>query len=712
MEPDKFALHVNWLDQLYPWSWIAKSESNSMDADLDARPDEPAGDRQLGAESAGGEGRHRGLTSFWLVVVVAFTLLTFVLAVDQVRVVFGKQWLGGVIQLNNHYLYAILGLLLPLVFVFFPAFKGARPGRPRWGLPWYDLLLFAASFGICLFFFLNATNIVDQGWEFVAPDHAVNISYVFWAIILEAVRRAGGLAIFLIVLPLSLYPIVADSMPGPISGLASTWGETAAYHTMSIESVLGIPMRAFAQLVIGFLIFGVALQHTGGGRFFLNLAFALLGSVRGGAAKVSIFASGLMGSMSGSVITNVLTTGVMTIPAMKRTGFRPAYAGGVEACASTGGVLMPPVMGATAFIMATIIEVPYIDIAIAAIIPSALYFFGLFMQIDAYAARENLVGLPREELPSLSATLREGWYFVAVFLLLLFMLVYLRRESVAPFYATAILIALNQIFPHNRWTRQGLVDFIVASGRLLAELTAILAAVGLIVGALSMTGMAGTLVNDLVFLAGGSVLVLLAMGALTSFVMGIGMTVTAAYIFLAIVLAPALIQGGLSPMSVHLFILYWGMMSYITPPVALGAFAAAALARATPMRTGLEAMRLGSIIYFIPFFFVLEPALILRGDWDQIVLATGSAFLGIALVAGALQGYLLLAGDLTRHALLQWPIRAALLLAGLLIATPGGGLIPWSNLELAGMALVLALGGLGLLLVAKRLAPEAAASGG
>ncbi|MDH3792118.1 MAG: TRAP transporter fused permease subunit, partial [Rhodospirillales bacterium] len=594
-----------------------------------------------------------------------------------------------------------------LTFIFFPAGRRAR----RDGVPWYDAALFAVSLGVCLFFFLNAVNIVDQGWEFVAPDHAIYASYLLWLLVLEAVRRAGGIAIFTIVLVLSLYPIFADRMPGPIAGLASTLGESAAYHTMSIESILGIPMRAFAELVIGFLIFGVALQHSGGGKFFLNLAFALLGGVRGGAAKVSIFASGLMGSMSGSVITNVLTTGVMTIPAMRRTGFRPAYAGGVEACASTGGVLMPPVMGATAFIMATIIEVPYVDIAVAAIIPSALYFFGLFVQIDAAAARQDLKGLPREELPALGRTLTEGWYFVLAFTLLVFMLVYLRREALAPFYATAILIALNQIFPHNRWGRKQLLDFVVATGKLLTELTAILAAVGLIVGALSMTGMAGTLVNDLVFLAGGSVLVLLLMGAVTSFIMGIGMTVTAAYIFLAIILAPALIQGGLSPMAVHLFILYWGMMSYITPPVALGAFAAAALAQASPMRTGLEAMRLGSIIYFIPFFFVLEPALILDGAWPDILLSTASAFLGIVLAAGALQGYLLLVGDLTRHAVLQWPLRVLILLAGLLLAMPGGGLVPWSDLQMAGTAALFMGCALTLVALARRRSPAAQADG-
>lgn len=645
------------------------------------------------------ESRHRRLGTFWTITAIVVSVAVILLAVDQVRAVFGQQWLGQIILMTNHYLYAILALLLPFAFIFFPATARAR----RDGVPWYDNLLAALAFATCAFFFVNATNIVDQGWEFVAPDHAIYASYLLWALVLEAVRRAGGTAIFVIVAVISVYPLVADALPGPIAGLASTPGETAAYHAMSIESVLGIPMRAFAELVIGFLIFGVALQHTGGGRFFLNLAFALLGGRRGGAAKVAIFASGLMGSMSGSVITNVLTTGVMTVPAMKRTGFAPHYAGGVEACASTGGVLMPPVMGATAFIMATIIEVPYVDIAIAAVIPSALYFFGLFMQIDAYAAREGLTGLPRNDLPKPGATLREGWYFVFVFALLIFMLVHLRREALAPFYATAILIALNQLFPHHRWNRRALADFLLGSVRLLSELTAILAAVGLIVGALSMTGMAGTLVNDLVYLAGGSTLVLLVMGAITSFIMGIGMTVTAAYIFLAIVLAPALIQGGLSPMAVHLFILYWGMMSFITPPVALGAYAAAALAQAPPMRTGLEAMRLGSIIYFIPFFFVLNPALILQGTWLSVLVAAGSATLGVIVVAGALQGYLVGLGDLRRRGALQWLLRPLLVGAGISLATPGGGLLPWTNLEGTVAAAVLLAGAVALVMLQRRL---------
>ena len=239
---------------------------------------------------------------------------------------------------------------------------------------------------------------------------------------------------------------------------------------------------------------------------------------------------------------------------------------------------MPPVMGATAFIMANFLETSYANVALAAIIPSFLYFFGLFIQIDARAATEKLKGLDKKELPSLSQTLREGWYYIFAFGLLVYLLLFLRREMLAPFYATPLLILINQIFsPKTRWGIKELLSFIDSLTKLFAELVGVLAGIGLIVGALSMTGLAGTLVNDLLSIAGGSPIILLMIGAITSFVLGIGMTVTAAYIFLAILLAPALISTGMNPIAVHMFIFYWGMLSFITPPVALGAFAAASV---------------------------------------------------------------------------------------------------------------------------------------
>ena len=582
------------------------------------------------------------------------------LAMDSLRLFSERPLLDFIITVQNHYYYALMGLLLPLCYLLNPTIKNPK------GI-WFDGLLAIAACGACIFFFVNAETMLDFGWEFGAPDYAVWVSYLLWILIMEAVRRSGGMVLFGLVFVFSLYPIFAESFPGPISGMASTPAETAAYHVMSIESILGLPFRAFAQLVIGFLIFGIALQQTGGGRFFINLAFAVFGHVRGGSAKVAIVSSGLMGSMSGSVITNVLTTGQMTIPAMQNNGMEKEYAAGVESCASTGGVLLPPIMGSTAFVMATFLNVPYTTVALAAAIPALLYFFGLFVQIDAYAARKGLVGTPREELPSLSGTMKQGWFYIVAFMVLIFLLVYLQREAVAPFIATGLLLVLNQFSKEHRWEIKQVGSFLVATGKLLMELLTIMAGVGLIVGALSVTGLSGTLVNDLLFLAGDSTLLLLLMGAFSSFLLGIGMTVTAAYVFLAIVLAPALIQGGLDPMSVHLFILYWGMLSFITPPVALGAFAAASIAGSSALATGFTAMRLGSIIYFIPFFFVLEPAMVMSGTWTDTLVATVKVAIGIVLIASCLQRYLIGVGFLDR----EGPVG----ISGRLLIALGGGLI-------------------------------------
>jgi TRAP transporter 4TM/12TM fusion protein len=647
--------------------------------------------------------RHRPLSGFWHLALLAASVLAILLSAYQMFnvgsfLIDGDNFWGIPLKISQttgvnfnllglQYLYWLLFLLMPFVFIYWPAHKGAPTDR----VPLYDIVLFAMTALVSVYFVLQGGRILDEGWEYEVPEDAVEaqyLAYVLWALVLEATRRAGGTAIFVIVVLFSVYPFVADQLPGILLASSPDWTEIGNRMAMSNEAIFGIPMRAFGTLVIGFLIFGVALQHTGGGSFFLNLAFSLLGHVRGGPAKVAIFASGLMGSMSGSVVTNVLTTGVMTIPTMKRVGFRPAYAGGVEACASTGGVMMPPIMGATAFVMALFLEVPYREVAIAAVIPSVLYYFGLFMQIDAYAARNGLKGLPPEEMPSLKQTLKEGWYFIAVFALLIWMLVFLNQETIAPYYASVLLIILNQVFPYHRWNKEKFWDFIASVGKLFAELAALLAGIGLIVGALVVTGKIGNLASDLLALAGGSTIILLLMGAFTSFVLGIGMTVTAAYVFLAIALAPALIKGGMDPMSVHMFIFYWGMLSFITPPVALGAYAAAPIAKAPPMQTGFEAMRLGSIIYFIPFFFVFDPAFIWQGEVSRTAFLFVQAVAGITIVAGALQGYTVFIGKLSNGPIGLFS-RACLGIGGIALATPGNDVIHMSNAELAGVAAVL-----------------------
>ncbi len=631
------------------------------------------------------EARHRTLSPLWRGVMVLLVLGTIFLALNQLL---NLGLFIGVTLLDTAYLYWLCALLVGSVFLLIPAGKRAR----RDGVPWYDAALFLVSFGVFAYFALNAHRIISEGWEYKAPREAVWIAYVGWLMLLEATRRAGGTAVFVVVALISFYPVIAGHMPGPISGLARDIASTASFHFTSSESAMGIPTRAFGELVIGFVMFGAVLQYTGAAHFFNNLAFALFGSVRGGPAKVAIFASGLMGSVSGSVVSNVLTTGVVTIPAMKRIGFSPTYAAGVEACASTGGVLMPPVMGATAFVMAAFLGVPYVAIAIAALVPSLLFYFALFVQIDGYAAKNGLQGLPRAELPSLRQTFREGWHYIFVFVLLVWMLLVMQRESLAPFYATALLLVINQISPRYRLDWRKLRGLLEGVGAALSELAALLAGVGLIIGALSVTGLAGTLANDLVYLAGNNIYVLLVMGAITSFIFGMGMTITACYIFLAIVLAPPLVQAGFDPVAVHLFMLYWGMVSFITPPVALAAFVAAGIAKARPMEVGMQSVRLGSAMYFVPFFFVLNPALILRGSPGEIVIVVGTAVIGIALIASAIEGYVLGIGTLAAGAA-GWTARLLLLAGGLSMAMPGGGELALSHLQLSLGGLALAVAG-------------------
>ncbi len=624
-----------------------------------------------------------------LVVVVA--LLALVLAMDTLRLFGGAQWLGGWVGLDSQYFYGLLALLLPVAFLVYPTRL------------WLDWVLALLALVILAALFASAERALDEAWEFSAPPWAVWAALCLWGLVIEALRRAGGLPLCLIATLFSLLPLYTEYMPGPLNGLPATWQETAAYHALSIESLFGLPFQAFANLVIGFVVFGVVLQHTGGGRFFLDLAFALLGRQRGGPAKVAIVSSGLMGSMSGSVVTNVLTTGQMTIPAMRKAGMKGEVAGGIEACASTGGVLLPPIMGSTAFIMATLLEIPYAQVAVAAALPAVLYFTSLYLQIDAYAGRHELSGVAREALPSVRQTLAQGWFYLGAFALLIFLLLVLKREALAPYYASAALLILNQLSVQHRMDSAGLVTLLYATGRLLIELVVILAGVGLIVGALSLTGLSGTLVNDLLNVAGDELGLLLLMGALTSFVLGIGMTVTAAYIFLAVVLAPALVDQALTPLSAHLFILYWAMLSYITPPVALGAYAAASIAEASPLRTGFAAMRLGSVLYLIPFIFVLDPTFILAGSPVQTLQAMLEALLGVWLIAGALQGFLPGVGRLHRFF-----ARVLLGLGGLAIGLPDLSLAwhggPPNELHLL---LGMALGGVGLVFSWRRLTADA-----
>ncbi len=633
--------------------------------------------------------RVRTLTGFWRWALIVMTALTIFLCINQQ---FGLRFFVGFTPLNTEYFYLLILFMLPFTFLIFPGSEKAPLDR----VPWYDVALFVATAASAIHLMFYIRKAAELGWEFGgAPWQLIWSGGAMWAVLMEALRRTGGWSLLLSVFPFTVYPLFAEWRGlGPLRGNQSTFEQATAYHVLSTESLLGIPIQAFADTVIGFLVFGTALMMTGAGKFFINLSFALCGTFRGGAAQVCIFASGMLGMMSGSIVSNVLTAGTMTIPVMKKTGFRASYAGAIEACASTGAVLAPPVMGATAFVIAQFLNVSYAEVAVAAIIPALLYYVGLFMQVDAYAARHGLKGLPREELPSVWETVKEGWYYVFVIVLLVVMLLHFKRESHAPFYATALLLVLNQLFSKDRkWSGKTVLQFLEVNGRTFVELVGILAGCGLLIGAFSMTGVISSLANDLLLIAGSNTLLLLIMCAITSLVLGLGLTTTACYIFLAILVGPALEKMGLNKMAVHMFIFYWGMLSSITPPVAIASFAAAGIAGAPAMKTGWESMWVGSIIYFIPFFFVFNEALVLQGPspWVPAILLTAAAALGTLCICGGIQGYQVGAGDLRRCGPLEWPVRVALVVGGLLFATPGDEAIGMTDMQVKGLGLAILL---------------------
>ncbi|MGE0313951.1 MAG: TRAP transporter permease [Lautropia sp.] len=664
---------------------VDTSAAASAAAPKAAAPRDDAG-AQAGPEG-GAEGRRR-LSRGWRLVLLAWTSLVLALCINQQ---FTLRFFVGFTMLDTEYFWALLAALVPLAFVLYPAHARSQAS----GVPVTDVLLFLMATGLSIAMIFTARESAAGGWEYsaatAAPAWTLWAAIAFWVLVLEALRRAGGTALFVIMTLFSLFPLFSGVLPAPLNSPSVGLVDTAAFHVFSRESVLGVPMRAFADLVIGFLVFGTALQYTGAGAFFIDFAFALCGRYRGGAAKVAIFSSGLLGSMSGSVISNVLTTGTMTIPAMRRSGFKPATAGAIEACASTGAVLAPPVMGATAFVMAEFLDIPYATVALAAAVPAFFYFFALFVQIDCNAGRNDMKGLPAAELPQLGRVLKDGWYFIFVIVLLVVLLLVMKRENWAPWLATALLLVLNQVFSKHRWAWRDVGVFLEANGRVFVELATILAGVGLLVGAFSLTGLTGTLTTELLHIAGTSPILLMLMGALTSFVLGMGMTITACYIFLAVLLAPSLIEVGLNPLAVHMFVMYWGMVSFITPPVALAAFAASSIAKAPPMATGLQAMKIGAVIYFVPFFFVMNPSLVLQGDLSDFPMHFVTALFGIAVVCGGLQGFLPGVGDLRSTRVLEWPLRVALVVGGLMFIAPGGGLMPVSPLAMTAAAAALVL---------------------
>jgi TRAP transporter 4TM/12TM fusion protein len=416
--------------------------------------------------------------------------------------------------------------------------------------------------------------------------------------------------------------------------------------------------------VLPFIIFGKLIVKTGGGEFFLDLAMAIMGRRRGGAAKISVISSALFGSISGSAVSNVATTGVMTIPLMTRSGYSRLQAGAIETIASTGGQFMPPIMGAAAFLMAEFLEIAYAEVVIAGLVPALLYYLAVFAQVDLVAARYKIT-VTQEDLPLTRDVLKKGWHFIVPFLAMLYCLFILNLEAeIAALYASVAIIAGGSIRAYKgiKLSIFNVFSSIWEAGLTMLSLIIIVTAAGFVIGILNISSGGFVLTMFMIQLGGGQLFVLLTIAAIICIILGMGMPTSGVYVLLAALVVPGLVEVGVLPLSAHMFILYFGMMSMITPPIALAAFAAATISGASPMKTGFESMRLGWVAYVVPFLFVLSPTLLLRGDPGQIILNVFTAFVGVYIVSVSVVGYF------TRR--LNAVHRIVIALAGLLAMVP------------------------------------------
>jgi TRAP transporter 4TM/12TM fusion protein len=516
-------------------------------------------------------------------------------------------------------------------------------GKSRAGpVPWYDMLLTFACLG--LFGFISADYPrLAQNIYFNATEVFV-LSIVAVPLMCEALRRSTGWALLCVFLVFFCYALLADQVPGTLQGRTQDFYRLMPLLAIDGTAMFGAPLAVVVTIVIAFVFMGQMLFAAGGGRFFTELSAALMGHSRGGAAKISILASALFGSISGSVVANVTSTGIITIPLMKQAGFKPRIAAAIEAVASNGGQLMPPVMGAAAFLMADFVGISYTQVMIAAIVPALLYFLAVFIQVDLEAVKQGIKAVEGEELPRVGKVLREGWIFIVPFAVLLYCLFGRNMPpEMSAIFATLALLAVAFIVPKGdqRMTLAKVWDGVLSTGRTAVQIVVICAIAGMIIGILNVTGLGFALGLLLIEAGRGSLFLLLIVTGFVCIILGMSMPTTSLYILLATLAAPALIQLGAEPIAAHLFVLYFGMMSFITPPVCFAAFAAANIAGSPPMATGFTAMRLGWLAYVIPFLFVYSPTLLLIGEWPQIVLAVTTAAAGIWFICAAIMGILL-----------------------------------------------------------------------
>ena len=567
------------------------------------------------------------------VLAVALTCCVIALSADLFR-------LGGLSLYTEQYLAGLLAIAMPLLFLYVPA-RGGRGGRGG-PVPWYDLLAAGVAFVAASYIAVRYAALSDLVSR--RPWDGLLAAGVMLALVLEGLRRTSGLPLVVTTAGFFVLALIGGALPGELAARSIPLDRLSYYLVWDSSAALGLPLKIVATIVVIYNLFGQALFKSGGSTFFTDISMALMGRYRGGPAKIAIVGSSLFGTISGNVVSNVLAVGVVTIPLMKRVGFKAHMAAAIEACASTGGQLMPPVMGVAAFIMAEFLQVPYSQVALAATIPAVLFYVALFIQVDLEAARSGILPMPAEQIPRVGAVLRSGWYFPIPFVVLIYALFWGGYEAeTAGLFATAAAVAFGFAVPF-RGKRIGAGDIYAMlreTGLGVLDLFMIGVAAGIIIGTLNYSGVGFTLTLVLLHVAGESLWGLLVLAAIVSIILGMGMPTVGVYILLATLVAPALIKLGIAPMAAHMFIMYYGCLSMITPPVAIGAFAAANLAGADPMRTGFTAMRFGWTVFVIPFLFVFSGTLLMEGSALAILVDSVTAVAGVWLISAAAMGHAL-----------------------------------------------------------------------
>lgn len=565
-----------------------------------------------------------------LAILIPLTAIFFVLDVPF--------YIAKITFFNQQFISIFWSLVLSLLFITIPAKKGMPKNNPQW----YDFILVALTLIVGLYSTIFYPQIL------MGLGKIKTIEWVFGIIatilVFESVRRTAGLAVVGIVSVFLIYAKFGHLLGGilEISYIKPTRLFQQLY--LGADFLLGIPLKVVVEIVFAFVLFGIVYLRVGGGDTLMDLAYALMGTVRGGPAKVAVIASSLFGTISGSAVANVTAVGMITIPLMKKTGYPSYFAGAVEAAAGTGGQIMPPVMGAAAFVMAEFLGVHYYQVVLAALIPAILYYIALFIQVDLQAVKRGIKGLPKSQVPSLKKVLKEGWMHIVPIIILIYTLFYLFWEpgqSAVISTLAAVIISLFNKKTRSIWNKEMIFDMLLSSSKSMFEVVAVSGGAGLIVGLVAYTGLGLSFSHMLTLLAGHNLLLLAIITAVASIILGMGMPTTAAYVMLAILAAPAMVHLGVEKMTAHLFVFYFGTLSMLTPPVCLAVFAAATIAEENSMNVAWQSMKLAVAAYIVPFVFLFNQGVTLFGPLTGIIFDTLTTLIAIVLVSFAFEGYFL-----------------------------------------------------------------------